>query len=162
VIQESLWFTKGSEGQDFQASSGWLGSFTSRCLIPQKRKSMSGESNGVSQVVVNTFKEIISDSEEKYIFSVEDCELLFQAMADKTLATKGDKYKRGKHSEERWTVLEAASVTCEKTPTFMISTAHEQRCYKMYSPGSSACTVIGDELDTWGLIPGKRKRFFCI
>jgi hypothetical protein len=83
VIQESLWFTKGSKGQDFQASSGWLDSFTSRSLIPQKRKNMSGESSGVSQVVVNSFKEIISDSEEKYIFSVEDCELLFQAMADK-------------------------------------------------------------------------------
>jgi hypothetical protein len=52
VIQEEfLWFTKGSEGKDFQTSSGRLDSFKSRNLIPHK-KTMSGESNGVSQVVV--------------------------------------------------------------------------------------------------------------
>jgi hypothetical protein len=32
------------------------------------------------------FSEMISDFEEKYILSVDDCELLFQALFDKPLA----------------------------------------------------------------------------
>jgi hypothetical protein len=38
VIEESLCFAKQSDDHDFQASSEWLDSFTSRNLIPQKKK----------------------------------------------------------------------------------------------------------------------------
>jgi hypothetical protein len=96
-------------------------------------KTLSGESNEVSEDVVNSFKEnfseVISGFEEKYIFNADECRLLFRAMPDKTLPTKGDKFKSGRNSKEKLTVLLAANVMGEKLPPFVIGKSNQPRCF---------------------------------
>jgi hypothetical protein len=59
VIQNvPLPFAKEFEVQDFQAPSGWLDSCKKRNSISQN--SLTGESNEMSQDVVNSFNEKIS------------------------------------------------------------------------------------------------------
>jgi hypothetical protein len=83
---------------------------------------------------VNSFKEkfceMISGFEENNIFNVDESGLLFRAMPSKTLAIKGDKFKSGRNSKERLTILLAASVTGEKPPPFVIRKVNQPRCFK--------------------------------
>jgi hypothetical protein len=49
-------------------------------------------------------------------------------MPDKTLATTGDKWKSGRKTKDRLTVLLAASVTGEKLPPFVVDKVDQPRC----------------------------------
>lgn len=74
------------------------------------------------------FSEVILGLEEKDIINRDDYGLLFQAMPDKTLATTGDKWKSGRKTKDRLTVLLAASVTGEKLPPFVVDKVDQPRC----------------------------------
>jgi hypothetical protein len=101
---------------------------------------LSGESNEVSQDVVNSFRENLSEMtsalEEKGNFNADECGLLFRVMPDKSLATKGDECKSSRNSKERLTVLLAASVMGEKLPPFVIGFVNQPRCFKNVSADS--------------------------
>ena len=72
--------------------SGWLASFKIRHTIAFK--SVSGESGAVDTVVVNNWKERItqlcSDYQLKNIINADETGLCFRALPNKTLATRGE------------------------------------------------------------------------
>jgi hypothetical protein len=88
------------------------------------------ESNEVSQDVLNAFKEKFSKTilafEEKEVFNMDECGLLFQVTPDKRhYQQKETNAKMAKNTKERFTVLLPASFTCEKLPPSVTGTVNQ-------------------------------------
>lgn len=52
---------------------------------------------------------------KQFVFNCNETGLFLRALPDKCFALKGSKYKGGRLAKERFTVMVARSMTCEKT-----------------------------------------------
>ena len=77
---------------------------------------MSGEENAVTPEMIASWSEaylptILSKYQLKDIYNADDFVLFYQALPDKSLHYKGERFSGGKHSKVRLTRLAAASAT---------------------------------------------------
>lgn len=59
---------------------------------------------------------------KQFVFNCNETGLFLRALPDKCFALKGSKYKRGRLAKDRFTVVVACSMTCEK--------AARSRCFR--------------------------------
>ena len=71
---------------------------------------------------------ILSKCESKDIYNAHEFRLFYQALPDKSLHYKGDRYTGGKHSKVILTGLAAGNATGEKVPLFVIGISAKP-CY---------------------------------
>ena len=66
----------------------------------------------------------------KDIFNADEFSIFLQALPNKTLELKGEKWTGSKHSKVRFTGMSAASAAGEKLPLLLIRKAKIPRCFK--------------------------------
>jgi hypothetical protein len=93
--------------ENLQASNGWPESFRARHNI--NFRSLSGESAGVNLEAAEDWKsklkQVVSEYPPENQFNADEAGLFYKQMPRKSLVQKREKYKGGKLSKERLSVL---------------------------------------------------------
>jgi hypothetical protein len=127
-------FAKKLSYTEFVASNGFIDRFKQRnAIIFQK---IHGEANGVPDNVCNDWinnnlPEIIKDYKPEDIFNGDEFGLFWRLVPNNTYVVKGKKFKTGKKSKERLSVLICANSTgTEKLKPLAIGRSHKPRCFR--------------------------------
>ena len=156
IIKENAQsLAKSLELTDFQASDGWLHKWKRRQNVTFK--AVSGEENAVTPEMIASWSEaylptILSKYQLKDIYNADDFVLFYQALPDKSLHYKGERFSGGKHSKVRLTWLAAASATWKKLPLFVIGKSAKPYCFSGVKSLPCRYRSQKKELDGWGFV----------
>jgi hypothetical protein len=118
--------------ENFQASNGWLESFTTRHDI--NFRFLSGESGAVDMPAVEDWKSklhlVIKECRQLNQFNADEAGLFYRQMPRKSLIQKGEKCKGGKVAKERLSVLFCCSATGEKLKPLVTGNAALPHAFK--------------------------------
>ena len=117
---------------DFKASNGWLESFKKRhnvaCGVA------CGESASVSEMTVTEWTSRLPDLcrgyEVKDIFNMDETDVFYRALPDRTLTICGTDCYGGKRSKERLTAVLCCSWTGEMMKPLVIGKSINPRCFR--------------------------------
>lgn len=119
---------------DFKCSNGFIDRFKSRNAIIFE--TFHGEADGVSEITCNEWidtklPELVKDFKADDIFNGDEFGLFWRILPNKSYVVKGKKFKTGKKSKERVSVLICANMTgTEKLRPLVIGKAQEPRCFR--------------------------------
>lgn len=121
-----------NETSSFKASPGWLEKWKLRHNVSSRV--ISGESAAVDEDIVDDFCLRLPDLVEGFapenIFNADETGLFYRALPVRSLVSKNDACKGGKHAKERLTVLFCVSQTGEKIKPFVIGKSENPRCFR--------------------------------
>ena len=116
---------------NFVASNGWLDRWKKRYNI--KGKVVSGESAGVSEETVVSWKErlpeILEGFQPKDIWNLDETGCFWRALPNKGLCQQSKACKGGKKAKERITVVLICNALGEKERAIVIWRAEKPRCF---------------------------------
>jgi hypothetical protein len=127
---------------DFIASNGFIDRFKTRNEVIFQ--TIHGEANGVPEQLCDDWinvklPELVKDFEPKDIFNGDEFGLFGRIPPNKSFINRGQKFKSGKKSKERVSVLICAnSLGTEKLKRIVIGRSREPRCFR----GKAAVPVV--------------------
>ena len=120
-------------GDSTEISPAWIERWKKRHQISSKV--MSGESAAVDTTIVANWQQfrlpfIMKNYLPEDIYNVDETELFWKLLPDKTLAFKHEMVHGGKKPKDRLTVLVGASMSGEKLPLYVIGKSEKPRAFK--------------------------------
>ena len=122
IQQQAITLSLPLGHDDFMASNGWLDRWKTRHKV--KLSVLSGEASDVNPETVDDWIKRLPSICDGYkaedIFNADETGLFYRSLPTRSMVAKGDKWKGGKSSKERMTVLLCCSAAGKKLRPLVI------------------------------------------